>query len=86
MVQVELSSIEIEERDVLVVLSEGIDQGKERALGEFFSSYDFSEGDSSEDLCRFLFPDLVDLSFAMVSRIGPRTIYLSEVLGETPRV
>ena len=83
LIQVELSSIAIAEKDVLVLFSDTVDSEKEEELASFITEYDFSEGQPCEDVCKFLFPDLVELSYAMVARIGPNTIYLSEVVKES---
>lgn len=84
LVQVELSSIPIAEKDILVLFSDSLDPDKERVLGTFLAEYDFREGQPCEDLCQYLFPDMIELSYAMVARIGPDTIYLSEVIDDKP--
>ncbi len=84
LVPVELASVPIEEGDSVLMFSDFIDAEKERGIGMFLSDYDWSEGMACQDLCQYLFPEMVDLSFAMVARMGPDTIYLSEIInGET---
>lgn len=76
LVSVELASIPVEAGDILALFSTFLEKDEEQALGQSLSELDFGEGRPCEDLCRFLFPDLIDLSFAMVARIGPETILL----------
>lgn len=82
LVPVELASVPIEEGDSILVFSDFLEVEKEQGLGMFLSDYDWNEGQPCKDLCQYLFPDMVDLSFAMIARVGPDTIYLSKVLGE----
>jgi len=82
LVPVELAAVPIEEGDMVVIFSDFLDSEKESNLGKFLSDYEFNEGEPCADLCQYLFPDLADLSYAMIARIGPNTIYLSRVVEE----
>lgn len=80
-VAVELASIAVQEGDVIAMFSTFLDAEREKDLKGFLGTCDFEEANPCQDLAQYLFPDVLDLSYAMLAQVGPDTIYLSEVVG-----
>jgi hypothetical protein len=79
LVQVELSSIEIREGDILGVFSNPLPPKYEQILTEYFIDCDFSDVSPASEVCQYVFPDLVNSHFALVAKAGADTIYLKEI-------
>ncbi len=82
LVSVELASVAIEPGDVLYVFSQELSESEEAELISLSQDMDFnSPGNPISEICRFLFDSPDDVAFATLTRVGPETIYLDNVVG-----
>lgn len=80
LVAVELASIPVQAGDKIAMFSTFLDDEREKDLKGFLQTADFEEENPCNDLVQYLFPDVIDLSYAMLASVGPNTIYLKEII------
>lgn len=80
LVTVETASVPIEESDMIIVFSSMLDHEKEVELSKIVEGINFSDLKPCQSLSAQLFPDAEKVAFAMLARIGPDAIYLSNAV------
>jgi hypothetical protein len=76
LISVELASVQIQQKDTVLLFSGSIDPEQEKLLCTLLDDLDLSESDAAGLICQNLFAGHSELPFFMYARIGPDTIYL----------
>lgn len=79
-ISVELASVPLREGDGVFVIEAGVTPALEETLREISKAIKWDGVNPCELIVRRLFPDADEIPFAMLVRVGPETIYLTEVI------
>lgn len=80
LISVELASVPVQESDLIYVFGSTLTPDEENRLVELTEEVDFQMSNPCWEIAQFLFDKPEEVPVAMLARVGPETIYLSEPL------